>query len=290
MRKLELSPYYPPRARWYGPLFRIFDTVRRLTWLDRIHLPDRTSFAKFVAGLLVPGAAFWVRRERVIGAAVFGGYVLMALVFVLWLGHALGNIAFGLMLSLHVSSILFLCNPWLAPARLGFRLLFSVCVLVAVGGLLYAPARARVQERWLIPLSVQGQVVVVQTFTSPKRVQRGDWIAYTIQATSEAGVAVQEGYGLRPVLAVAGDRVRFTASACEVNGVAFPRQAHMPSRGELVVPEKHWFLWPNLAINLHGNISEATADAALLRLALVDEEQFVGKPFQRWLWRHQSMQ
>ena len=72
--------------------------------------------------------------------------------------------------------------------------------------------------------------------------------------------------------------------------LAFPRQAHMPSRGELVVPEKHWFLWPNLAINLHGNISEATADATLLRLALVGEEQFVGKPFERWLWRRQVMQ
>ena len=289
MRKLELLPYYPPRARWYSPLLRIADTFRRITWLDRIHPPASVSSSSFLAALFIPGLAFWVRRERIIGVAILVAYALLGWVFVIWLGFPVANIAFGLMLSLHATSIMFLCSPWLANSTLIFRLLMGAVVLVAVGGLLYAPLRAQVQGRWLMPLRENGQVVIVQTFSHAKSVKRGDWIAYRIEAESGNGLRVQSGLVLRPVTGVAGDYIRFTATSCEVNGVLFPRLPNMPATGEAVVPENHWFIWPDLAINGNGNEAAAVAEAAMLRLATVDQSMYIGKPLQRWFWRRQNL-
>ena len=94
------SPYYPPRARWFSPVFGLMQAIRRRTGLDRLHLPDEISAFAFIASLLVPGIAFVVRKERLIGRAILLGYGLLALVFIVWLGYPVANIVFGLMLSL----------------------------------------------------------------------------------------------------------------------------------------------------------------------------------------------
>jgi hypothetical protein len=208
---------------------------------------------------------------------------------VAWLGHTLANIAFGLMLALHATSVMFLLAPWLTGERFLIRLLTGAIVLVLLGGLIYAPLRSRTEERWLMPLRMDGRVIIVQTFSSAAAVKRGDWIAYRIDRDGGQGLQVRAGFGLRPVEAMPGDRVRFTATTYEINGAARPRLAHMPARGEFVVPENCWFIWPELAINLQGNASVATAEAALLKLAWVEQSQFVGKPFHRWFWRRQVM-
>src|SRR5262245_42375038 len=110
-----VSPYYPPRARWYSrSVFRLCEAVKRVPGLDRLHLPDQIAPTTFLAGLLVPGVAFIARKERLIGRAILFGYLLLLLVFIVWLGYPVANLAFGLMLSAHVTSILFLVSPWLA--------------------------------------------------------------------------------------------------------------------------------------------------------------------------------
>jgi hypothetical protein len=290
MRKLELSPYYPPRAHWYSPLLRIADGLRRVTWLDRIHLPAEFSPGAFGAALFVPGLAFRLRRERLIGNAVMAGYALLAVVFFIWLGYLVANIAFGLMLSLHATSIMFLCSPWLARARLGFRLLMGVAVLVVVGGLIYAPIRNQLQNRWLMPLRLHDNVVVVQTFSPPQSVKRGDWVAYRIAEERVPGLLLRESLGLRPVIGLPGDQIQFTPTSCLVNGVVTPRLSRMPDRGGLVVKENHWFIWPELVISTQGNGASAAADAAFLRISDVEQIQYLGKPFRRWFGRKQHLQ
>ena len=57
--------------------------------------------------------------------------------------------------------------------------------------------------------------------------------------------------------------------------------------GEVIVPEKNWFIWPEFAISNRGNTAEAAISTAMLRLATVSDTQFVGKPFKRWFWRRQ---
>jgi hypothetical protein len=290
MRRYEFSPYYPPRARWYSPLFRISDTFRRITCLDRIHLPDAMSWGPFLAALLIPGLAFRLRRERLIAYAIMGAYLLLAAVFVIWLGYSVANIAFGLMLSLHATSILFLCNPWMARMRFIFRLLFGVAVLVVLGGLVYAPVRGQIQNHCLMPLRVRQEVVVIQTFCRANLVQRGDWIAYRVEGDRLEGAIVQAGLGLRPVTGLPGDEIAFSPDACLVNGAATPRLQGMPDHGGFVVPENHWFVWPEHDITLRGRAAQATADAALLSMSDVAQEQFVGRPFKRWFWRRQDLQ
>jgi hypothetical protein len=136
----------------------------------------------------------------------------------------------------------------------------------------------------------------VQKLTSPGVIKRGDWVMYSLQNLNsgdphrEGGaVRSQAGYGLEPVLAVAGDSVTFSTNSFAVNGVEHPLLPHMPNSGEVIVPEKNWFIWPELGISGHGNTSEASISDAMLRLATVPENQFVGKPFKRWFWRKQIL-
>lgn len=61
----------------------------------------------------------------------------------------------------------------------------------------------------------------------------------------------------------------------------------MPVSGELVAPEKHWFIWPELAIYENGNVNDAAVSAMMLQLAVVSEKQLVDRPFERWFGRKQ---
>jgi hypothetical protein len=212
---------------------------------------------------------------------------VLAMAFVLWFGCRAGNLAFGLLLSVHTSSLVYLFEPWLAGGRLRWRLVFSLSMLIMLAGLLYLPVRNWIQERWFLPLRANGQVTVVRRQAAPGALQRGDRIAYSFAGVSEHGLYVQSGIGLGPVLALPGDRVRFGKTAFEVNGVFRPRLGNMPASGELIVPEKHWFVWPELAINRPGAVSEDALSATLVRLGTLSEQQFIGRPCERWFWRRQ---
>jgi hypothetical protein len=211
----------------------------------------------------------------------------LLLLFFAEIGHLAGNVAFGLLLSVHGTGIIYLFEPWLAGARFRTRILLSMALLLALGGFLYLPARDLMETRWLAPLRVKDRVVVIEKFGQMPIVKRNDWIAYSLPENTDHAVYVEAGIGLGPVLAVAGDRVRFTEAAFEVNGAPQPRLAHMPETGELIVPEQHWFVWPDFAISGHGNVAGATLSTALLQMATISEQQFAGKPFKRWFWRRQ---
>jgi len=65
------------------------------------------------------------------------------------------------------------------------------------------------------------------------------------------------------------------------------RLNHMAESDEAVVPEKHWFIWPELTIRGHGAVPETTLISTMLQLATVSEQQFEGKPMKRWFWHRQ---
>ncbi|MGH8022821.1 MAG: hypothetical protein ACRED1_04530, partial [Limisphaerales bacterium] len=119
----------------------------------------------------------------------------------------------------------------------------------------------------------------------------GDWVAYRINRFNEYGdderLRIHSGTGFGPVLGVAGDRVQFCANGFRINGILKPSLPYMPSAGSFVVPEKHWFIWPNYRIN--GNDRHANLGSVLFRLADVSVEQYAGKPFKRWFWRGQTL-
>jgi len=286
------SPYYPPRARWYSPLFGWGSATRRHLALDRIHLPKGITVWGFIGSLLIPGLGVYLRGPRLWGKAALAACGFLFLQFIMWLGYPFGNLAFGLMLSIHVTGLAYYCTPLLADMQLQYRLLFTIAVLMIVGGLIYAPGRRAIQGHWLMPLRVHGHVVVVQKLASANVVQRGDWITYTLSGYIISGHGNQyadnhSGMGFGPVLALAGDRVVFSTNGFTVNSVRHPLRPQMPVTGSLIVPGNHWFIWPDLDISGHGYISQSAISGVMLQLADVSEQQFVGKPFKRWFGRQQ---
>jgi hypothetical protein len=94
---------------------------------------------------------------------------------------------------------------------------------------------------------------------------------------------------MAPVLAVSGDHVEFTPGTFSVNGVAQPRQAHMPTSGDLTVPQNCLFAWADLDMNGYGYIPEGNITSVAMEVATVYQGQFIGKAFKHWFWRRQTL-
>ena len=287
------SAYYPPRARWYSRFFSFGSAIRRRLALDRIRLPREMALVGLVASFLVPGLAVYIRGPRRWGKAALAGCGLLLLIFIVGFGHPVGNFAFGLLLSIHVTGFMYYCRPLLWEVSFQSRLLFTLLTMMALGLLIYLPIRNVVLQHWVLPVRANGHVFVVQRQFPVAAIQRGDWIAYKLGGSSSGWqtggghgtVYVRSGMGFGPVLAMAGDQVTFSTNVFTVNGIRHPLLPHMPRAGEVAVPEKNWFVWPGYSISGEGDENRITS--LMLQLALVPENDFVGKPFQRWLWRRQ---
>jgi len=296
----DVLPYYPPRARWYARVFYLGNAIRRRFWLDRIHLqlPQGITFAGAVACFLVPGLGIYVRGRKFWGRAAALGYGLLSLLFLVGFGYPIGNFAFGLILAIHTSGFVYYCGPVLQREELGARLGFVLAALLAVGLLFYLPLRHLVLQYWLVPFRLNnGHVFVVQRQFPAAAIQRGDWVAYKLGADNDGwtwdtggahgAVHVRSGLGLGPVLAVAGDRVGFSTNGFTVNGLPHALRPHMPTSGEITVREKQWFIWPELGISGYGNTPEGNISGMMQQLAVVSENNYIGKPFKQWFGRRQ---
>jgi hypothetical protein len=289
------SPYYPPRARWWGCLFSPWFKLRCALHLERIRLPACFTAQQLLLGLLLPGHAFFANGRRTLGWAFVGVYVCSALLCVVAMGYQIGSLGFGLMISAHASSIVFMEGQWLRPrCQFPLRLTLAIVTVVLVWMAVYSPARSFAETHLVMPLRVRGNVVIVQRLTPSARIKRGDWVMSRLQVHNprdvygrDAAVWIDAGFSWGPVLAVAGDTVVFSMNSFSVNGLEQARLRHMPVSGKLVVPEKHWFVWPELAIR-QWNMSEETLSDLMLQLATVSETEFIGKPFTRWFWRKQE--
>ena len=289
------SEFYPRRARWYSSLFIPFTVLRRRLHLEKIHLPAGVSAAKFLLSLIVPSYAFFVNGRRTLGWSFLTVYCAATIVFVVALGYQIGSIGYGLMISVHASSIIFLEGYWLRnqcefPARL---VLAGLTLLVVWLGI-YAQIIGFTERHLIMPLRVRGNVVIIHRMTAPGEIKRGDQVMYSLDATHNdlvhnEAVYVRSGFGWGAVLAVAGDLVEFSTNKFTVAGEAHKLLPHMPQSGELVVPETNWFIWPEFEMGGRGNVGEAQISAMMMQLAIVPEHEFVGRPFKRWFGRHQIL-
>jgi hypothetical protein len=201
----------------------------------------------------------------------------------------------GVLMAIHATGFVYYCSPLLREEELRGKLGFTLLALLAIGLLFYLPLRNLILHRWLMPLRFNDRVYVVQRQFSAAAVRCGDWIAYKLDGGSgswETGgghgaVYVHSGIGFGPILAVAGDQVTFSTNGFTINGITRPLLPHMPQSGEVAVPQNNWFVWPGYSISGNGN--ENVITSTMLRLALVPEDNLVGKPFNRWLWRRQTL-
>ena len=291
------SPYYPRRARWYSRLLRPWFTLHRLLQLDRLHLPDKLNGWQCLLSLVLPGYALAAVGRKTLGSGLLAAYVVGALVFMAALGYLIGNVGYGAMVGAHATSILFFQNHWLrGQSRFAIRFALAGVTVIALWAVVYAPAIRYVQSTWCFPLRVRDQVVIVQRMASPAGIQRGDSIAYTLPEHSVGNahggggaLLVRAGLGCGPILAMAGDLVKFSPEGFEVNGRKQPLQPNMPSSGELVVPENNWFIWPQFAMYNQGNARPSVITDAMLQMAKVREDQFMGKAYKHWFGRRQKI-
>jgi len=287
------SSFYPQRSRWYSRiLYGAGGPVRRRINLRRLRPSVSQSAICWVLSLVVPGLAFLLVGRRLLGWLVLAGYAASALVLAAGLGYPVADIGYGLLVSLHATSIIFVESLWLKEAKLWIKLVTALATLFAVWGLIYAPLVGSAEHRWLMPLREGDRVFIIRRGVAANSIKRGDWLAYTISGDryageGEQGMYLRSGLGIDPVLALPGDRLRFTPQAVFVNDQRFPLAPHMPTQGELVVPEKVWFIWPTVDISGHGRVTEASISATMQQTAMVSQKQIIGRPFKRWFGRRQ---
>ena len=282
--------YYPPRARWYSPLFYSWSWFRRRVMLDRIKLLSGINGCRVLLGLLVPGYAYAAYGQRSVARAVLVSYLLAAAIFIIWLGYFLSSVGFAAMISLHMSGVVYLMGRESSTLDLRRRVVWSMLAFSVMCLGVYYPLQRQLEKRLVMPLRVGNQVVVVSPRHAVASVKRGDWVAYRINQATGDHVYVPGGFGYGQVEAVAGDRVAFTPQSWQVNDRVLPRRRHMPAQETWVVPEKHWFIWPDSTISISGDQQQDAAVSRLLReTAMVSEAQFAGTPLRRWFWRRQTL-
>jgi hypothetical protein len=293
----ERSEYYPPRARWYGSLLHPWFKLRHKLHLETIHLPVGFSIPQCLLSLVVPGFAFFPGGRPILGWTFLGIYLGSAVLFAAALGYMVGGLFFGLVIAAHASSIVFLEAHWLRDqCRFLIRLVLAGVTLLTVWLGVYSPLIGYAQRHWIMPLRVRGNVVIIRSRAAPHHIERGDWVMFALRPASlgdahgEGGaVQLQAGFGSGAVLAVAGDHVEFSTNNFTVNGIEQPRSPHMPTKGEVVVPENHWFVWAELGITGHGYVSEGNLSTLMLEMAMVSEINLIGQPFKHWFWRRQVL-
>ena len=278
--------YYPPRAHWYSPLWNGWYRIRRRLYLDRVPKFASDAFYRGMLGAVLPGWALIWTGQRVLGLILGLAYFLSGAVFLGWLGYPISNFALTAMISIHAGSIL------RVPLAIGFwkRIVYSIFTFLVVTSVVYIPLRNWMQKHWMMPLTINGQVIVIRTGRQPDQLKLGDCIAYNLQRIYIPGVlSAAGGCTLGRVLALPGDEVSFGPQAFSVNGVTSPRLDRMPTNGTMRIQQNCWFIWPEVHIRGEQYASGADIAGAMMQLAIVPESSYVGVPFRRWLWRRQTV-
>jgi len=279
--------YYPARARWYSP------AVYRWFWLRRALRLDRINFASapgVMAGLFLPGYAFAAYGRPTIARAVAAGYLVTGAVFFVWLGYFISKLALGVMISLHVVSVLYLIGRQEIELSARWRVALSLAVFALVYFGVYFPLQGQFEQRLARPLRVGNKLVMIGARKGVESVKRGDWVAYRIDGVAGDHLHLEDGFGFGQVQAMGGERIVFSPGSFQINAAVFSRRPFMPIEGTWVVPEKHWFIWPDSVMSNAGDHRLDDSIAQLMRqVAMVGEPQYAGKPLRHWFWRRQNL-
>jgi hypothetical protein len=282
------SAYYPPRARWFSRLWYPWHHLRQISFLRQIPPCRDLSTTQFLAACLVPGYILRFYQYRRAAKAVTVGFFAALLLFILAYGYLAANLAFGLMISAHATSLALLLQRWFQPGQIRGRVMLSILSLLTVVAFIYLPLRAGMFGLF-VPLDTGHGVVIFRHGPPPASVLRGQTIAFELNESDlNSAIVMLDGYGIEPVLALAGDRVEFSRDGFAINGILQPAMTNMPTRGEIVVPENYFFVWPRFAINAHNQSAEAVS-ARVLKTSMIARDQILGPPCQRWFGMRQPV-
>ena len=287
----DSSPFYPPRARGWRRFRGVRFALRRMRYACPFEVPKGLGWT--ICSFLVPGYTFRILGYRLVARLVIAAYLVAALGFIVALGLPAANYFFAAMIALHAVSAFFALARIFPTEEFAGRFwrAATVLALLIIG---YSFALA-LFGHVVTPLEFNKKVYVINRLVSAGGVTRGEHVAYRIESNAErfggAGyhgtIIVEDGFGFGDVLAISGDTIEFTPAALVINGIPQQRKARMPATGSIVVPENHWFIWPEFAINMHGQAAEIQANEMLARMGMVNAKDFVGRVFGRWFWRKQ---
>lgn len=289
------SSYYPRRATIFSPLLGLFATTRRMVSRLAFRLAAGITYHGLLLSFIVPGLGFYFRSPDRSGKAVLALCGLLGLTFFAFLGQAAGTAAFTILITIHVVGLVAYCNPILALTS--HRFLGSLGLACGVIFLVYLPLENGVSNHLFTPLVWHKRVVVVCHFRAMNSIHRGDWIAFEVagerqyfrEGGAHGNVIIRPGMNLAPVLAVPGDHVEFGPKYFTINGAQRPRLDFMPTSGGLTVPPHCWFAWPEFGAEGHGNVPPADITRPLMEIAQVTPDRFVGRVFQHWFGRRQTL-
>ena len=284
------STYYPPRSRLPSVALNAWFEFRRAMRLEKLQTPYAISPLRVLLSFLVPGFSFVATGRSHLGWIITSAWATSAIVFVVFLGHTAANIIFGLMIGAHAISILWLLRLWVDSPPLWLKLAMAGASVAFLGGFLYWPSLQYAEENWFMPLNTRAGITVVQRRAAPEGVRVGDVIAFRIDHKRIDGIYIRDGFDVGMVLAAPGAKVEFLPDRFLIDGQPYTKKPHMPGKGSLVVPQNHWFLWPDIDIQLNGVATEATATDTLMSIATVPQYDYIGRPYRRWFGRFQKVQ
>lgn len=284
----ESLDFYPPRAgTGQGLCSAWFRWRRRIAAIRLARFSGTTPAAHRAWIVLIPGYGIAVRGNPVVGSVALFLWGACGLVVLVYLGQAAGNVATAVMVGIHATGTVCALHREVFLSTRMSRIKAQFLAVLVLVLLIYCPAF------WLVrgvafPLHTQRELIIVNGLTFTSSLERGDVVGYRIRRIGGLGpVRVDAGYGLDPVIALPGDRVVFHQDSIEVNGETRRRLSHMPVSGELVIPDKHWFIWP-VSIGVSGYHGEIASNL-MKRTAVVPRSDIIGKPFTRWFWRKQEI-
>ena len=259
-------------------------TLKRRVRVDQLNISLRVPWQTILLALLIPGYGFvrwWPRLAR----PAFCAAVLLLLVSLVWIGRGPSNFAVMGLVSLHVTSFLYVLEPYFVNQGLRYRIVFSILVMIGFWGLMYLPGRAFIEKNVLIPLVYHERIVVVGTAFDPDRLAVGDIVAFQMKESLRdfGNVIIHEALNAGPVLALPGDHVRFSPGVWYRNGRPAPALPRMPTTGEMQLRKKEWFIWGEV-ITRGGGANAGAVEQALASQACVSADRLKGKAFRRWFW------
>lgn len=280
--------FMPPRAGRLSRFRLRTDRLRRQLGLSYLRYPEWPMLRPIAISLLVPGYGFYAAGRLAFGMGAIAAGAVLILVHFLFLGYPIAGVAFGLLVSLHVTGLLFLLEPKLRQLTPGRRILNSLLVVFVFWVLFYLPVRGWVQRHVFFPVRVEDRVMILGSGVNPATLRRGDLVAYeNVERRLFEGILLDRGLLFGPVLAVPGDVVEFRHDRYLVNGQSHPSLPHMPENERLKVAENCWLIWPKVTISRAG-YSEAAISGFIRSAAMVGPEQLRGKPLSYWFWRKQT--
>jgi len=282
------SPYYPPRAGFFSPLWNWVGKLTHSRAVANLPTFPEVTLRGFIAALLIPGMGIYLRKPFAGGVALVA-CAIYAIVFFVALGFPAGNFAFTALLSIHAVGLASYLQPIIRDSGLFYRLATMIGLVAALVCFAYLPLLHWCERDWLMPIKYHDRTVVLHVGKAPSHLQRGVWIAYRYEGWQRGEIVSQAGVNFAPVLAVSGDEVAFSPTNMLVNGVPQPRLEGMPTYGGLTLPENTWFAWAEFAISGHGYIRSDDVSNARVEQGMIKPEQYVGAPFRWWFWRNQKL-